>query len=208
MNEALSTKKCSKCGEVKSLLHFHKHKQSKDGHNNYCKLCNCAASKAYAVAHKEEVAAKAKLRGKKANYTEDEWAEIIKVKQEKALAYFEANPDKLEQKRKRGRKKSFTDAEWEADLAKRRERSVENAQRKAELNRAYRESNPKKYVAQSAVGNALRDGILVKQPCEVCGSLTVHGHHPDYDKPLNVMWLCPEHHKDWHRENGEGLNGN
>lgn len=72
--------------------------------------------------------------------------------------------------------------------------------------RKYREENPKKYAAHVLVGNAVRDGKLVKQPCEVCSDTNVHGHHCDYAKPLEVMWLCAAHHKAWHSEHGEGLN--
>ena len=42
-------------------------------------------------------------------------------------------------------------------------------------------------------------GTLVKAPCEVCGSLEVEKHHDDYDKPLEVRWLCREHHLEHHR---------
>ena len=43
---------------------------------------------------------------------------------------------------------------------------------------------------------ALRFGYLVKQPCEICGSLKVDAHHTQYDKPLDgIRWLCEEHHK-------------
>ena len=73
--------------------------------------------------------------------------------------------------------------------------------------RAWRMRNPKKYLATVAVSNAVRDGKLVKQDCEVCGKRKVHGHHDDYSNPLDVRWLCPAHHKAWHDENGEGLNG-
>lgn len=65
---------------------------------------------------------------------------------------------------------------------------------------------PNQYKAQNAVNNAIRDGRLVKRPCEVCYNTNVHAHHDDYNKPLEVRWLCPIHHKEWHDKNGEALN--
>ena len=54
---------------------------------------------------------------------------------------------------------------------------------------------PEKYQARQEVLKALRKGILVKQPCEVCGEVKVEAHHEDYSKPLEVNWLCEKHHK-------------
>jgi len=65
---------------------------------------------------------------------------------------------------------------------------------------------PNQYKAQNIVSNAIRDGKLHKEPCEICGESKVHAHHDDYLKPLNVRWLCAAHHKQWHRDNGDGLN--
>lgn len=64
----------------------------------------------------------------------------------------------------------------------------------------YAESNPVKRRAQVAVCNAVRDGRLVRQPCEICGS-TAQAHHDDYSKPLDVRWLCSTHHAEWHKHN-------
>lgn len=72
----------------------------------------------------------------------------------------------------------------------------ENPERVAAHKRAWAKRNPEKRAAQIAVGNAVRDGKLVKQPCEICGEKRVHGHHDDYAKPLEVIWLCPQHHAD------------
>ena len=71
----------------------------------------------------------------------------------------------------------------------------------------YRSKYPKKVKATTMVNNAIRDGKLFKEPCEVCGTTEkIHAHHNDYAKPLNVRWLCSAHHKQWHRDNGEGKN--
>jgi hypothetical protein len=57
------------------------------------------------------------------------------------------------------------------------------------------------------INNAIRDGKLFREPCEICKKEEgVHAHHDDYLRPLNVRWLCPAHHKQWHRDNGEALN--
>ena len=58
----------------------------------------------------------------------------------------------------------------------------------------YRQKYPEKRAAHVATGNAIRDGRLVKGPCEVCGSLIVDAHHDDYSRPLDVRWLCRVHH--------------
>lgn len=63
----------------------------------------------------------------------------------------------------------------------------------------WRAENPHKAKAHNAVSNGIRDGKLVKGVCEVCGDTRVHAHHDDYDKPLDVRWLCPKHHSDHHR---------
>jgi hypothetical protein len=70
----------------------------------------------------------------------------------------------------------------------------------------WREKNPKKYKAHTMVNNAVRAGNLHSLPCEVCGKEKTTGHHDDYDKPLNVRWLCHAHHSQWHAKNGEGKN--
>lgn len=56
--------------------------------------------------------------------------------------------------------------------------------------------------AQVAVSRAINAGILQRKPCSVCGRLDSHGHHPDYAKPLEVMWLCPIHHAEQHQREG------
>tara|TARA_R110002049_G_scaffold111950_2_gene261288 strand:- start:1765 stop:2184 length:420 start_codon:yes stop_codon:yes gene_type:complete len=68
----------------------------------------------------------------------------------------------------------------------------------------WKKKYPKKYKAHCMVNNQKRAGNLHQEPCEVCGSEKSVAHHDDYDKPLNVRWLCQAHHKQWHSKNGEG----
>lgn len=62
----------------------------------------------------------------------------------------------------------------------------------------YLGSHPKRRAAHVAIGNAIRDGRITKCPCMVCGAKKVEGHHPDYDRPLDVVWLCTTHHNEAH----------
>lgn len=56
--------------------------------------------------------------------------------------------------------------------------------------------------ANTAVQAAIKKGVLLKQPCEVCGTCqNIQAHHDDYSKPLEVRWLCPKHHAEFHKHN-------
>lgn len=69
--------------------------------------------------------------------------------------------------------------------------------------------DPVHVAARNAVRNAIRSGKLVPQPCELeaCGALLVHAHHPDHSKPLEVVWLCRDHHSFAHGGRGVGRGG-
>lgn len=69
-----------------------------------------------------------------------------------------------------------------------------------EINRAWRQEDSRRVVAHSAVARAIRNGLLVRMPCIRCGEAKSVAHHEDYDKPLEVMWLCQPCHKQRHKE--------
>lgn len=58
--------------------------------------------------------------------------------------------------------------------------------------------NPERKLATGRVKKALMRGKLTKLPCLVCGDPKSEGHHPDYSQPLDVVWLCNEHHRAAH----------
>ena len=67
----------------------------------------------------------------------------------------------------------------------------------------WRKRNPKSYLAHLAVQNALNLGVIERQPCEVCRAAKSEAHHPDYNRPYDVMWLCRKHHKALHAKGGD-----
>jgi hypothetical protein len=66
----------------------------------------------------------------------------------------------------------------------------------ARIARRWRENNPDGWAAHVAANNALRDGMLErKTSCEGCGlPKRLEKHHPDYSRPLLVVWLCKPCH--------------
>lgn len=81
--------------------------------------------------------------------------------------------------------------------------------RKAHLTEARHEPE-----AIRMVNEAVKRGLLLRGPCEVCGlspydprsrkrklRSRVIGHHDNYNNPLTVRWLCYKHHREWHMFN-------
>jgi hypothetical protein len=54
--------------------------------------------------------------------------------------------------------------------------------------------------ARAATRAAIKDGRLVRQRCADCvakgvqNDWPVQAHHEDYSKPLEIVWLCNNHH--------------
>lgn len=70
---------------------------------------------------------------------------------------------------------------------------------------AYKKEERKKYPerirAQNTLNRALKTGNIKKpKRCTNCGAKkSLDAHHEDYDKPLQVIWLCKSCHKILHR---------
>lgn len=64
----------------------------------------------------------------------------------------------------------------------------------------YQAAHPDRRRAHITLGNAIRDGKVVPWP--VCAvpecDCRPQAHHPDYSRPLDVVWLCPAHHRQTH----------
>ncbi len=61
------SKKCFKCGEVKHLSGFYRHKQMADGHVNKCKTCNKNDVRIHRLKNIERIQAYDRERGNRQN---------------------------------------------------------------------------------------------------------------------------------------------
>lgn len=67
-----------------------------------------------------------------------------------------------------------------------------------------------KHAARKRLQYAVKTGKLVKADyCEYsdCTTPITEAHHPEYDKPLEVLWLCREHHLKLHNESENDARG-
>lgn len=63
--------------------------------------------------------------------------------------------------------------------------------------------------AHDVVEKAVEKGLLTRGKCETCGEAgvftdgrsSVQAHHDDYNKPMEVRWLCQRCHHEWHKKN-------
>lgn len=81
-----------------------------------------------------------------------------------------------------------------------RAKQPERAKAAQEISSAWRKIDSRRARAHNAVTRAVKKGLLVRCPCIRCGSKKSLAHHEDYDKPLDVMWLCQPCHKQRHKE--------
>ena len=63
----------------------------------------------------------------------------------------------------------------------------------------YIKRNKQKVTARIRLNTKVRSGKILKENCKVCDCTKSQAHHPDYSKPLEVIWLCPRHHTDLHK---------
>ena len=66
--------------------------------------------------------------------------------------------------------------------------------------RRYKQKNIQKTKASSILSNEIAFGRIAKpRRCSLCSKIKpLDGHHHDYDKPLDVTWLCRSCHKAIH----------
>lgn len=140
----------------------------------------------------------------------------FKCKTERPVSDFYAHPQmadgllgKCKECTKKDVRARYAESREERASYERKRRSTpERREAQVEYQRAARKRNPQKSRARAATRHAIQAGKLVPLPCEVCLSVAVQAHHEDYNKPLDVMWLCFEHHRARHGQLSTGVRAN
>jgi hypothetical protein len=50
-------------------------------------------------------------------------------------------------------------------------------------------------IIYAEIKRKITNGEINKLPCAVCGNAKAQGHHEDYSKPFDLVWLCIRHHQ-------------
>lgn len=82
-------------------------------------------------------------------------------------------------------------------LARKHHRNWCQSDQGKEKLKALAERYPERQAARVAAKAAMQSGLLKSQPCLICGR-KAEAHHPDYSRPLDVVWLCRKHHLETH----------
>jgi|WetSurMetagenome_2_1015567.scaffolds.fasta_scaffold448103_1 hypothetical protein len=161
---------CTGCKEEKNLDEFGKDKKGLLGRNQKCKAC-CKARAKLTVHSQEAIEKRKKYRS--------EW-------QKKKRPLLNA----------RLRERYVNNIETEREKAKERQKkymaSEKGRLKHNETKKLYEKKNPEKISAQRKVRNEIKRGRMIRpEICEICKKTgNIAAHHEDYNKPLEVIWMC------------------
>lgn len=166
---------CTICKEEKPFTEFRRNARFSTGYEAQCKECR---KKKEAIRASDPKSHKIILEGRK-RYRE---RNRERIREQDREAYMK-NPDKFRAKARISQKKYF---------------QTEKGRLKYKLeNLKLRERYPEKARARSLLSNAVCEGRIIRpDKCSLCFSRdgVIQGHHHDYSKPLDVIWVCKSCH--------------
>jgi hypothetical protein len=216
-------KVCAKCKIEKEESQFYKSSQVKSGLLARCKACVIEDTKKWPEKNREksnEIKKLYKLKNREAylkkqrEYAKDSYDKNPEEWKKRHRDWIEKNPEIAKESNRLSAAKSFQKHKPER-VKKAREYRENNREKVRESSRKYKAENydkiisqhkeywaryPEKYKATRAVNNAIAKGKMTRPTqCSRCEKeCKPEGHHPDYSKPLEVIWLCRECHKKEH----------
>jgi hypothetical protein len=162
---------CKLCNQEKPLEEFRRNKRNQLGRDWQCKKCRYEIqSRPYYLANKE-----------KCHKTNSEWAKRNREAiNDRVRKDYEKNPEKYLERIKEYNEKTGYKQKHEKE---------------------YREKNREKDRAQKKLRDHVKRGNIVRPTkCSVCNfEGKIEGHHADYTKPLQVIWVCRKCHMMFHR---------
>ena len=173
------SKICTACKVEKQFEEYGKDKKGKFGLNQKCKLC-------------------CRERYKKTNRSKESIEKIEKYKAAWQRSKRVVLNARLRIRYSENIEKSRDEARKRAVKCRKSDKYKEE---KNEYDRLYRKKFPEKSRARDKIKHAVYSGKLIRSTkCELCkNDGPTHGHHQDYSKPLEVIWLCPTCHISGHR---------
>lgn len=165
-------RRCSQCQKNKQNIEFYKDKRIINGLYSICKHC---FKKKYGYRSN---------RVKKLEYHKQYALKNPEKIKKIQLLYREKHPDGYKKARKK--------------YEKLHDKTPERRRQRNETAKRMYKKYPEKWKARSLARFAVKKGIIIKKPCFFCGNKKVEGHHEDYKKPLEVIWLCKKHHTEKH----------
>lgn len=190
---------CRSCKIEKESSNFYQRKINSDGLYSYCKEC--------AKKQNKEICDRNKEVYKKKHYEYRE--KNREILNEKSKKYYYKNREKVLKKSKEYRHKNKKNISMKESLKrisdidrfeKNRKRhyewSVNNRERLNQWQRDWYQKNKEKRRAHVVLHRAIKKGIIVRSSvCEKCNEqCKADGHHENYSKPLQVVWLCRKCH--------------
>ena len=134
----------------------------------------------------------------------------LEKKKETLKKYYLKNKEKLRKRnreqyykhieKRKKEQKEYRDKKRDSINEKHREYRENNKEKIREWHIEYSKNNKEKRKAKATVLAHIRNGRMVRPlVCSKCGvKCKPDGHHEDYSKPTEVIWLCKSCHKFLH----------
>ena len=180
-------KKCTACEQEKPLSEFCKYSKARahlgDGHEPQCKECR----------NTRQRSPEFRERGKLWYLRFFSKPENREKKKEKERRY--AHTEKGKKSRAKSNAKYHQTPNGKIAAKKANDKRQQTQKCKETVDR-YNLKFPERRKAAYAAMYAVRTGKLIRPDrCSVCDKTCVpQGHHPDYSKPLEVIWVCHNCH--------------
>lgn len=187
-------KNCFKCKIEKELSEFGKDNQKLDGLRTYCKICTRKSNSeqkkrnpeyyvVYAKKYRELNRELLRLKSKETFIRDRD----KRLKQGKESYY--KNQDEIAKRRKV--KRDSPEARIKENQRQKEWRNS-NPELYRQYVRTWQKKNREKNNAHAKVHRAVENGTIIRgKSCMECGmNAKTEGHHEDYSKPLEVIWLC------------------